>query len=112
LFLSLPSFLFLSSPSAPVPSTSSSPILLSPLSLHDALPISSTPDLGNTRVPILFLLRTCDLSAAYVWYVAFCLLSSQVHSVNDRSEEHTTELQSRFELVGRLWLEKKYRIVT
>src|SRR2546429_7480309 len=62
------------------------------LSLHDALPISSArrpstsrspwmPDVSNTIRPL---------------------------SCSDRSEEHTSELQSRLHLVCRLLLEKKH----
>src|SRR5699024_11549932 len=35
--------------------------------------------------------------------------SAPTHEVNGRSEEHTSELQSRFDLVCRLLLEKKKR---
>src|SRR6266704_7080875 len=54
------------------------------LSLHDALPISSTTDLraAGSRIPACW-------------------------SMSRRSEEHTSELQSRFDLVCRLLLEKK-----
>src|SRR2546429_5282747 len=64
------------------------------LSLHDALPI-------------------CVLSAffqAHGWgTVTVALLGSAALSVDseDRSEEHTSELQSRLHLVCRLLLEKK-----
>src|SRR5690349_25042898 len=53
------------------------------LSLHDALPIS----VG----------RACD-EAGFLWYE---------DPMRDRSEEHTSELQSRRDLVCRLLLEKK-----
>src|SRR5438105_14875447 len=55
------------------------------LSLHDALPISSGAS-GNERF----------------WATANC-----PSSVSPRSEEHTSELQSRVDLVCRLLLEKK-----
>src|SRR5437868_7860711 len=55
------------------------------LSLHDALPIS----------PICF-------RAGVACRVAVCAACA-----NKRSEEHTSELQSRFDLVCRLLLEKK-----
>src|SRR6266513_6152659 len=54
------------------------------LSLHDALPISSGP-IRSTRA-------TCSNR----WQT----------SSNSRSEEHTSELQSRFDLVCSLLLEK------
>src|SRR5215469_955491 len=55
------------------------------LSLHDALPISVQHDITAGQVDFLAWLRRVEL----------------------RSEEHTSELQSRRELVCRLLLEKK-----
>src|SRR5437868_15545440 len=64
------------------------------LSLHDALPISSA------RAPSpLRLFNWCGRSAASRWAANF--------AGRMRSEEHTSELQSRFDLVCRLLLEKK-----
>src|SRR6266704_6968342 len=57
------------------------------LSLHDALPIS-----GPDRARI----RYAKTLAHHAW---------------ERSEEHTSELQSRFDLVCRLLLEKKKKTV-
>src|SRR5438874_6266525 len=63
------------------------------LSLHDALPISSTSARGKARaVP-----RTTRPSR--------CLADRL--RLRRRSEEHTSELQSRRDLVCRLLLEKK-----
>src|SRR6266496_6515818 len=63
------------------------------LSLHDALPIStSSPRETTTSRPIA--------SAVAVSRTAAALLFT-------RSEEHTSELQSRRDLVCRLLLEKK-----
>src|SRR5699024_11267640 len=92
------------------------------LSLHDALPISAAVDeqpgmlrlqqggiplcqhrvalaqgnelpvIGKDRVWVVHLLRRVDVG---------------VVGVDLRSEEHTSELQSRFDLVCRLLLEKK-----
>src|SRR5207249_11879413 len=59
------------------------------LSLHDALPISSSENVCARRVGSV---RNC----IRVW--------AQDRA---RSEEHTSELQSRFDLVCRLLLEKK-----
>src|SRR5699024_11307276 len=72
---------------------------LYPLSLHDALPISATArptqplpaHRSSTRAPS---------PAARASRIARSASSS-------RSEEHTSELQSRFDLVCRLLLEKK-----
>src|SRR5207249_10730423 len=75
--------------------TSPPPSLLYTFSLHDALPISSwrvfgisVEGLGNRALLI-------------VWCRVF-----EGGLENLRSEEHTTELQSRFDLVCRLLLEK------
>src|SRR5699024_12787116 len=71
---------------------------LYPLSLHDALPISVSAQQGGgvfsktpysaAKAGVLGLTRTPAFAA-------------------ERSEEHTSELQSRFDLVCRLLLEKK-----
>src|SRR5699024_11365157 len=63
------------------------------LSLHDALPISTSiftsGSPGKTSIPVC---KGIDKSIIYI---------------QGRSEEHTSELQSRFDLVCRLLLEKK-----
>src|SRR5699024_12783271 len=59
------------------------------LSLHDALPISRRPPRPPRLAPFL----RCP-GLVHQWGTA-------------RSEEHTSELQSRFDLVCRLLLEKK-----
>src|SRR5699024_11218901 len=87
-------------PPAPHPSHSS------PLSLHDALPISSSRHLFPHSIAELrekFHRKTRAISPK------FYLLSQNFHStiIKLRSEEHTSELQSRFDLVCRLLLEKK-----
>src|SRR5690625_7486921 len=70
------------------------------LSLHDALPISlfayfiSKQDLARFKVPFEFVKLTLHLV-----YLCFPVIA--------RSEEHTSELQSRGHLVCRLLLEKK-----
>src|SRR5207249_11681128 len=63
------------------------------LSLHDALPIS-------TMLPLVGLTVTVATGAGATVTSAFALSEP-------RSEEHTSELQSRFDLVCRLLLEKK-----
>src|SRR2546430_14457454 len=62
------------------------------LPLHDALPISVPPFLIRANSTI----RKSSRSAANTW-----------NCVTDRSEEHTSELQSQSNLVCRLLLEKK-----
>src|SRR5699024_12653251 len=63
------------------------PTTLSTLSLHDALPISAATWKGR---------------APWRWNKTLKC---------PRSEEHTSELQSRFDLVCRLLLEKKKKVV-
>src|SRR3970282_2975908 len=58
------------------------------LSLHDALPISSAASVPGAS-------WRCSVAAS---------------AVGDRSEEHTSELQSHHDLVCRLLLEKKTKI--
>src|SRR5262245_65112383 len=74
------------------------------LSLHDALPIS---DREASPVPpaLETLCRTLELSAGDRWLLLLCAGVEQ-----QRSEEHTSELQSLRHLVCRLLLEKKKKI--
>src|SRR5207249_10546586 len=71
------------------------------LSLHDALPISWN------------LTRRCNLECAHCYIAAgphesaATELDTAACQAPLRSEEHTSELQSRFDLVCRLLLEKK-----
>src|SRR5207249_11844266 len=72
------------------------------LSLHDALPIFLRRTLGPGRVPL-----SGDVSKTPQF--------SGLRGTNrreGRSEEHTSELQSRFDLVCRLLLEKKKKQCT
>src|SRR2546422_4639950 len=76
------------------------------LSLHDALPISSqtpAPPTAPTQCPPATPMRTqCSSTPILRWG------SSPWPPL--RSEEHTSELQSRLHLVCRLLLEKKKKI--
>src|SRR5207249_11255155 len=86
-------------------STDPPPTEIYTLSLHDALPISERQDVtrGQTHVGAGVHADTGDPVGTSVRErrrVGRPVLS-------DRSEEHTSELQSRFELVCRLLLEKK-----
>src|SRR5699024_11248952 len=100
-----------------------SPSLSSTLSLHDALPISLLPD-GSIRFTIrsrssieanstvilpLFLPRSTLTRVSYRSDNRAAMSSSRgaLALAFRRSEEHTSELQSRFDLVCRLLLEKK-----
>src|SRR5206468_10407598 len=75
------------------------------LSLHDALPIClrSLSCGGNSSKVVSSLMRNTLRSAKRT--VARLFFS--VRSLSPRSEEHTSELQSRSDLVCRLLLEKK-----
>src|SRR5258706_9441977 len=85
------------------------------LSLHDALPIYLLLEhLGPGTVQVDLLARALvhDLEAV-AWQLAGgidCLIASRcirIHVGTQRSEEHTSELQSLTNLVCRLLLEKK-----
>src|SRR5437660_8672538 len=87
------------------------------LSLHDALPISSVEQRGKYPAPD----SLCSVCARHAWtrglrgaagLVAGRVPGGALPAVADpdplrRSEEHTSELQSRGHLVCRLLLEKK-----
>src|SRR5699024_12591869 len=107
---------------SPCPPTSPPPHL-STLPLHDALPISSTSSgpvhPSGVRSTIIgqagrSLSRPASASSAACCLI--CAIWSSARSRTSanraldqiaRSEEHTSELQSRFDLVCRLLLEKK-----
>src|SRR5699024_11710912 len=92
------------------------------LYLHDALPISLEMQIRK-RIMYMeagtgksspcffrsFRLETVRLRQLVVDHKFIIFISgySAVHEEVDRSEEHTSELQSRFDLVCRLLLEKK-----
>src|SRR5687768_17924385 len=84
------------------------------LSLHDALPISSsrpTWETPRTSWPgpaprVSMSSSTCCASPTRC-----CTTSSWRRRLASRSEEHTSELQSRLHLVCRLLLEKKKKII-
>src|SRR5438067_4749167 len=75
---------------------------LHPLSLHDALPISisTKPESVNLTALVAKFSSTRDSARS-------CPVRRSGTGCTRRSEEHTSELQSRFELVCRLLLEKK-----
>src|SRR5699024_11924914 len=78
------------------PATSES----STLSLHDALPISRYPSTGIAWASTTTSGYSSSKSSIICW--------TTPARKSSRSEEHTSELQSRFDLVCRLLLEKKY----
>src|SRR2546422_4851858 len=76
------------------------------LSLHDALPIYGRVLLGIENFSM------CSRRQSYVsrpnWQIGFSVVYFQAETGRfQRSEEHTSELQSRLHLVCRLLLEKK-----
>src|SRR5436309_11655888 len=86
------------------------------LSLHDALPISpvlSSPEFlaGVCVQPVHSAVPTCAGEAgAGSEYSGGSVLAVGAECGSGRSEEHTSELQSRENLVCRLLLEKKKNI--
>src|SRR5690606_41708421 len=73
------------------------------LSLHDALPISWIITNPPFKDSVAFINRAIQIGKPF----AYLLKSQYWHARNKRSEEHTSELQSREKLVCRLLLEKK-----
>src|SRR5699024_11558296 len=96
------------------PSTATSPPYFYSLSLHDALPIftkllrrtAHDPRTDAQKVFIWTLLAITG--ATFIFSVLYTDYSAALSYFVTRSEEHTSELQSRFDLVCRLLLEKKY----
>src|SRR2546422_10636959 len=78
------------------------------LSLHDALPISTRP-CGRASLGLEARLRRGPCVLATLSGTAGCAARyvSRLGAGWERSEEHTSELQSRLHLVCRLLLEKK-----
>src|SRR5699024_12686075 len=75
------------------------------LSLHDALPISA-PRRCATRGSR----RRCSRYRRVAFHDPVDSGDTADHPRSGRSEEHTSELQSRFDLVCRLLLEKKKQL--
>src|SRR5690606_41713413 len=81
------------------------------LSLHDALPISQhTSDYAyNIKNPLYSILKRLSLNTKIIAYSDNRLNNESqlvASGLSERSEEHTSELQSRENLVCRLLLEK------
>src|SRR3989442_12612171 len=77
------------------------------LSLHDALPIWEGPGLGPIITPCTCIRRSLASPPTPLGFFPFLLLGALMTLDAVRSEEHTSELQSRPHLVCRLLLEKK-----
>src|SRR5207248_10995889 len=98
------------------------PALLT-LSLHDALPISSVHASLHASVDAILERGNIALAAAILRKLSpdagqrhrirlraslqMTILASEIIAAEARSEEHTSELQSPYDLVCRLLLEKK-----
>src|SRR5438874_8400111 len=80
---------------------SSPPAAIYTLSLHDALPISARPRSARAA--------PWTASRSYTKAASRSPSAPRSSATVTRSEEHTSELQSRRELVCRLLLEKKKR---
>src|SRR3712207_9047900 len=76
------------------------------LSLHDALPISTTTSTRSGRRSAALQRRRTATSRSSSWTTPRAMAQSRPCR-RCRSEEHTSELQSRQYLVCRLLLEKK-----
>src|SRR2546422_9937442 len=77
------------------------------LSLHDALPISSVAPVEQALGRVPGVIRAAANQATETVTVDYI-----PGAATARSEEHTSELQSRLHLVCRLLLEKKKKIRT
>src|SRR3712207_8738446 len=80
------------------------------LSLHDALPICALK--GTLGDALFAVLCGCGHNIRKILAHLRALLAALLTSLVQRSEEHTSELQSRQYLVCRLLLEKKKKILT
>src|SRR5699024_11968239 len=105
----------LSSPCLP---PAAPPTAISPLSLHDALPISLRRffqlelESGRLRELDAELLARMLMGSLHHFVMGEVIAGGPVGHLSAeqyRSEEHTSELQSRFDLVCRLLLAKKNR---
>src|SRR5690606_40051460 len=92
--------------------TSASPTEIYTLSLHDALPIYKPAQKTNKITNSRFI--SASQSVKIFFFVSYktvkknlLLQKNALKRVCERSEEHTSELQSRENLVCRLLLEKK-----
>src|SRR5689334_24076249 len=82
------------------------------LSLHDALPIflsswKGCRPSGPSSRPIPLALTPPNGAKGSLTYPLTPIVPVRTFLANERSEEHTSELQSQFHLVCRLLLEKK-----
>src|SRR3712207_8258605 len=81
------------------------------LSLHDALPISKPPSASGSALVSVANSRSRSTRNCRLSKRVCTSLRSHARTARSRSEEHTSELQSRQYLVCRLLLEKKQYLV-
>src|SRR5699024_12826420 len=105
----------------PLPLIPPSPTIIDTLSLHDALPISANAIPQSFSDGVVYLgfnnlgsvqgFQQRDHAAKLAGAINYVLGIQARIDIGDvgrlRSEEHTSELQSRFDLVCRLLLDKK-----
>src|SRR3712207_7005010 len=77
------------------------------LSLHDALPICPYKSMATIKTQLL----PMHMPARWLFRCYLDASTSHRSTLCQRSEEHTSELQSRQYLVCRLLLEKKKKII-
>src|SRR5690606_40258229 len=100
-----------------IPSNVPDPTEISTLSLHDALPIliteklisiaENTPYRNVTDQPLFFIALVAIIVGTQLFLTGFIAEMISRSTPDRKSEEHTSELQSRENLVCRLLLEKK-----
>src|SRR5699024_12863613 len=90
-------------------SNAPAPTGIYPLSLHDALPIYRSSACSSAENPLSESCAVCSFRSSPGKRCGILTPPSVTLFVSYqlRSEEHTSELQSRFDLVCRLLLEKK-----
>src|SRR5438105_7346193 len=86
--------------------TDTSPTEIYTLSLHDALPISAQ-SAAQCRNDVLIAQEFCEAHQRPPGPAFWNTCVEMIGFTAPRSEEHTSELQSRVDLVCRLLLEKK-----
>src|SRR5260370_25134033 len=77
------------------------------LSLHDALPILGSSIVGDRYRDKQYTIVQGTEASSWRWTVRLDEKTIKSGHLHERSEEHTSELQSHLNLVCRLLLEKK-----
>src|SRR5690625_6347049 len=85
-------------------------IIRDDIGLSEHLVKADTPTMGGVIIifaTVIPALLWMNIYSIYTWLIIFVVLVLGAVGFIDRSEEHTSELQSRGHLVCRLLLEKK-----